>query len=93
LGTTVQVVDRALTTYWRRIFHNDPIEPVYVVYFFESVVDQPSTKHHRHIHLIPRFLSLRLLLSLDSGKPGVDAWKVPRVIEESTFPHQYDRGP
>lgn len=90
--TTVQAVDRALTTCWRRTFPNDPLELVYVVYVFESEVDPTPTKHHMHIHLIPRCLSLRQLLPPDSRKPGVDARKVPRVIKESTIPRQYQTG-
>lgn len=53
LGGNIQRVERALRSYWSFRFESDPIQRVYVVYFFESFFNSPPTEYHLHIHLIP----------------------------------------
>lgn len=76
LGPNIHAVERVLSDYWQAIFH-DPIERLYVIYFFEG-----GGKYHIHMHLIPRFESLESRLR---------AWDTPRATSSATFPAQYRR--
>ncbi len=78
LGPNLQDVDHVIAQYWAMTF-NDPIERMYVVYFFESAASDPF---HLHIHLIPRFTSLETRLR---------AWEIPKATMSATFPAQYRR--
>jgi diadenosine tetraphosphate (Ap4A) HIT family hydrolase len=96
LGSNLRTIDTLLTEYWQENFKNDPVERVYVVYFFESVFDEPSSKFHLHIHLIPRFMSLDPLLReypqrrTDPGYPStINAWTMPFITSREQFPRQY----
>ena len=63
LGENIQKIDSALQAYWQEHFSNDPIKRVYMVYFYESVYDEPTpTSFHLHMHLIPRTQRLDRLL-------------------------------
>lgn len=76
LGPNISAVERVLSEYWKQVF-NDPIERLYVVYFFEG-----CGPYHVHVHLIPRFASL---------EPRLHAWEAPRATTSATFPQQYRR--
>src|SRR5215831_1791213 len=55
LGENTHQVETALTSYWQANFPCDPLERMYIVYYFESVFDEPKHEDfHLHIHLIPR---------------------------------------
>ena len=89
-------IDTLLTEYWQENFKNDPVERVYVVYVFESVFDEPPSKFHLHIHLIPRFMSLDPLLRecpqrrTDPRYPStINAWTIPFITSREQFPRQY----
>lgn len=95
LGGNLQRIDNLLTEYWQENFKDD-VERVYVVYFFESVFDQPPSKFHLHIHLIPRFLSLAPLLReypkrrTDPEYPStINAWTIHLITSREQFPRQY----
>ena len=89
LGGNIQKIDIALRQYWSIRFPDDPIERVYVVYFFESVFDKPKpTEFHLHIHLIPRAKSLDPLLRKADGSTII-AWNIHKLGKRRDFPQQY----
>jgi diadenosine tetraphosphate (Ap4A) HIT family hydrolase len=91
LGTNIKNIDSALQKYWSMHFKTDPIERVYVVYFFESAFDQPPTKFHLHIHLIPRTKKLRKLLRRKKDSKII-AWNIYRLSNLKNFPTEYKIG-
>ena len=76
LGPNIAEIQKTLGLYWQETF-GDPIERLYIVYFFESQREEPF---HLHIHLIPRFKSL---------EPRLRAWKAPYATKSATFPDRY----
>jgi diadenosine tetraphosphate (Ap4A) HIT family hydrolase len=79
LGKNIQNIDLALRQYWSLKFPSDPIQRVYVVYFFES------EGYHLHIHLIPR--SKKLGQDNPSEKA---AWKIYTLAPcWNGFPGEY----
>lgn len=89
LGHNIKLVDKALTDYWSKRFPSDRLERVYIVYFFESVFDEPPTKYHLHLHLIPRTKRLGKN-KLGKGKPSHNAaWKIPELSFNAWFPTEY----
>jgi diadenosine tetraphosphate (Ap4A) HIT family hydrolase len=76
LGPNIHAIDKALSDYWQQVF-GDPIERLYVVYFFEG-----GGPYHFHIHLIPRFATL---------EPRLRDWEAPRATASATFPERYRR--
>ena len=79
-GQNLKELDALLTGYWEEHFSDDPIPRVHVVYFFESVFDQPPTEFHLHVHLIPRTKQLdRLLREYPSRSttPGTSSASMP----------------
>ncbi len=94
LGENIQKIDIALGNYWKKYF--EPLERVYVVYFFESVYAKPEPeKFHMHIHLISRPKSFDKLLreynvsnSIESSSPN--AWRIPTLTKyKDMFPEKY----
>ena len=61
IGRHIKDIDEALRHYWEQTFPEDPIERVYVAYFFESAYDWPPSKHHLHFHLVARPRCFRAL--------------------------------
>ncbi|MFC1767939.1 hypothetical protein ACFLZ2_05310 [Candidatus Margulisiibacteriota bacterium] len=80
LGPNIKDIDDKLRSYWKKnkAFRHDPIERVYVVYFFESGLE-PNNKHNLHIHLIPRPVSLQLM----------HGWKIYDATKQPEFPKRY----
>ena len=96
LGRHIQNIDMALRQYWSIHFDEDPIQRVYVVYFFEGVFDvpRPKKKFHLHMHLIPRPVKLDKLLreELKDGKgTGINAWNIYKLHCQQEFPVEYRR--
>ena len=94
LGKNIQILDGLLTQYWKHQFPKDPIERVYIVYFFESAFETPAVAEtfHLHIHLIPRFESLNVSGALhreEDGKSWADGWWVPCLRQRGTIPEPY----
>jgi diadenosine tetraphosphate (Ap4A) HIT family hydrolase len=77
LGPNIAKIEATLKAYWLDVFR-DPIERLYVIYFFEG-----GGPYHPHLHLIPRFQSL---------EPRLRAWKAPCATISATFPARYRRG-
>lgn len=76
LGGNIQDIDIALRSYWSTAFPKDPIERVYVVYFFEGVFDRPKPQpYHLHIHLIPRTKKFAHALRTEDGST-INAWDI-----------------
>ena len=89
VGRNIQQIDEALRAYWQRNFRDDCIERVYIVYFFESVFDDPQTKWHLHIHLIPRTVKLGKG-KYGKGKPSENAaWGTVQLTSKWWFPEEY----
>jgi len=78
LGPNIRAIDRAITQYWKEEY-SDPVERLYVIYFFESADEEPF---HLHLHLIPRFRSL---------SAEMRAWKVAKATKNKLFPSTYTR--
>ena len=89
LGTNIAELDRGLKIYWINTFADDRVRLVYATHFFESKFETPQ-EWHMHIHVIPRFNSLEVLMPYnDRTIRGADAWKVPTVTTSALFPSQY----
>jgi diadenosine tetraphosphate (Ap4A) HIT family hydrolase len=88
LGKNISGLEKGLRAYWLQHFPNDRLELVYAIHFFESQFD-PNEHWHMHVHIIPRFESLKLLMPYKSGAVGADAWKIPTVEKQEGFPRQY----
>lgn len=96
LGSNLQALDRVLTQYWTLQFPDDPIDRVYVAYFYESAFEDPPEPkpYHLHIHVIPRFRSLARpgALRIKKGtQTWNDAWQVPHLAERMMIPEPYAR--
>jgi diadenosine tetraphosphate (Ap4A) HIT family hydrolase len=78
LGKNIQNIDTALRQYWSIKFPDDPIQRVYVVYFFES------EGYHLHIHLIPRSEKLGC-----EDPEEYMAWKTFERTKKDRFPQEY----
>jgi len=94
LGGNIQDIDIALRQYWSIHIPEDPIERVYVVYFFESVFDEPKRElYHLHIHLIPRTKkfadSLRLTKKDVSEIVGWNIHTLQAMKGELAIPSKY----
>ncbi len=76
LGPNIQNIDRVVSDHFSSTF-SDPVERMYVVYFFESASTHP---YHLHIHLIPRMRTIENRLR---------AWEAPRATKSATFPNRY----
>jgi len=88
LGRNIQLIDKALRNYWSKNYPDDPIERVYIVYFFESAF-HPSEHWHLHMHLIPRTKQLGRFKS-GYGKPWeVAAWNIANLPNQYWFPPEY----
>ena len=86
LGPNTTLIDKALRAYWVEHHKEDPIERVYVVYFFESAHEWPPSKYHLHVHLIARPQSLR---GLQSNGESLTGWRLCDVKKHSSFPLRY----
>jgi len=84
LGPNIKQVDKALDNYWKEKFPHDPIERVYIVYFFESAFGKQPEEWHLHIHLIPRTKKLGR-----NNPADVAAWKMGKLTNERWFPNEY----
>ena len=85
LGKHIKKIDQALQAYWKDNFPADPIERVYIVYFFESVFDSKPTEYHLHIHLIPRTKAMDILLreEVEGEKiTTINAWKIYKLTTD-----------
>ena len=80
LGSNIQKVEAALRQYWLKNFPSDPIQRMYVVYFFESIFDPKPDKYHLHLHLIPRTVRLGRLLRRYSCDGSIHAWSVSQIV-------------
>ena len=80
-----------LRHYWEIRFPSDRLERVCIVYFFESVFDEPPTDYHLHLHLIPRTRKM-----VGSKHPSdAAAWNILKLTKSKEFPNEYqtkDRG-
>lgn len=86
LGPNIKRIDKALHTYWKNNFPEDPIERVYVVYFFESAYEWPPSKYHLHLHLIARPRCFRGLQRNGDSQVG---WRLYDVKTHPSFPVKY----
>jgi len=83
LGPNIGRVEKALKDYWCERFPSDPLQRVYVVYFFEEAF-HPKGEWHLHIHLIAR------TKRLGRGEPWeIAAWNVRKLPKEPWFPADY----
>lgn len=57
----IQNIDKVLRKFWSKNFKKDPIDMVYLVYFFESLFEKQPGSSHLHMHLIPRPKSFKKL--------------------------------
>jgi hypothetical protein len=96
LGPNIKRLDALLTRYWLEHFSDDPLRRVHVVYFFESVFDEPPTKFHLHIHLIPRTEQVGPSLeeyptrsTTPGSAAGINAWRIPKITGSALFPERY----
>ena len=79
LGSNIQNIDMGLRQYWTIQFPKDPIERLYVVYFFES------EGYHLHIHPIPRTKKLG-----QENPSEKAAWKIYTLAPcWKGFPREY----
>lgn len=94
LGPNVRDLDACLTQYWRLHYPKDRIKRVYVVYFFESAFQKPREREpfHLHIHIIPRFHSLKKgLRRKNNGVSWADGWRIPKLAKKNPVPERYCR--
>ena len=92
LGPNIKALDAALCGYWSHDFPDDPIDRVYVVYFFESEFTEPRKEKdfHLHVHLIPRFRSLaRALSRTKDNVTWNDGWRIPCLKDNGAIPEPY----
>ena len=94
LGRNIQDIDIALRQYWS-IHFKDPIQRVYVVYFFEGAFDEPKRElYHLHIHLIPRTKKFAHTLNKKKRGSEIVAWNIYTLREEMkklcAFPSRYE---
>ena len=98
LGEDIKKVELALRSYWEAQFPADKVKRVYVVYFYESIYNEPTpTGFHLHIHLIPRTERLGKLLRECQQSPSdpkikhssIFAWGIYRVTRHCDFPDEY----
>lgn len=97
LGKNIKKVDSALRDYWQTEF-NDPIQRVYIVYFFETAFKVPQKEmFHLHIHLIPRPHSFDKLMREFGYKEGemtsrIHAWGIYKLSQyREIFPAHYTK--
>ena len=96
LGMYIKKVEIALYEYWAKSFQSDPIERMYVIYFFESCFDKPTPSlYHLHIHLIPRTKRLGdLLRQYTNDSSSILAWDIYKLSRHrDTFPYDYQIHP
>lgn len=98
LGENLQKIDLSLRQYLAIKFGDDPVQRVYVVYFFESAFEKSSDKYHMHIHLIPRterFLHLTIRIEKTRGIEKVEdnvqliAWNIHQLSGHKDFSREY----
>ena len=87
-GKNIQLIDKVLRLYWSEIYPDDPIERLYIIYFFESRF-VPSEHEHLHCHLIPRTRKLGKNNKGDYKPWDVAAWKIAELPNQSYFPDEY----
>jgi diadenosine tetraphosphate (Ap4A) HIT family hydrolase len=98
-GPIVKNLDSLLVRYWRETFYpEDEVKRVHLVYFFESVFDEPPTDFHMHFHVIPRTIKTGRLLRVypkRSTEPccpsDLNAWMTPDITASEFFPPEYRR--
>lgn len=78
VGALVRMAEAGLRRYFHRV-HADPLERVYLVYFYESAFE-PDCAYHMHCHLIPRTQTMPL-----EGR----GWGAPRAATLPAFPPRY----
>lgn len=78
LGPNIHKVEKYVCMYWKQTYAGDPIEKLYVIYFFDG-----GDPYHVHLHLIPRFKHMDTKLQ---------AWNVPEATMSATFRSEYQRG-
>jgi len=83
LGPNIKRIEKALLKAWSKTFPKDPIQKLYVAYFFES------SGYHLHIHLIPRTRNVAPVLRALSKHDTVDAWRTPKLSSHPAFPEAY----
>lgn len=88
MGKAIQDVEKRLKAYWKTEWPNDPLERLYVTYFFESVFDNQPNEYHLHIHLIPRTKRMR---SLITRQGSVNCWDIYKISKMDGFPEEYFR--
>lgn len=86
LGPNIQKIEKELRGYWTNTFPEDPIERVYVVYFFESAYEWPPSGYHLHFHLIARPRSFR---GLQRNSDPLVAWRIHDVKTHPCFSMKY----
>lgn len=86
LGPNIKRIDEALRGYWEKTFPEDPIERVYVVYFFESAYEWPPSGYHLHLHLIAR---PRCFRGLQRNGGSLVGWRIHDVKTHPSFPVKY----
>jgi hypothetical protein len=94
LGPNISSLDGGLRAYWRLQYPSDPVEKVYVVYFFESPNEDPppNERFHLHIHVIPRFKSLdHFLRCQPTGPTWPDGWEVAKLTKAGKVSEPYQR--
>jgi len=101
--SNIQNIDKGLRKFWSKNFKKDPIELVYMVYFFESLFEKGPDSYHLHMHLIPRPKSFRKLkifsdvkCNTKSGNVIVEkittepiGWRIYLASKCSNFPPKY----
>lgn len=91
LGPNIKRIEKALLKAWSKSFPKDPIEKLYVAYFFES------SDYHLHVHLIPRTRKVAPVLRAlskpkhDTEEKFVDAWRTSDLSSHPAFPKAYQK--
>jgi diadenosine tetraphosphate (Ap4A) HIT family hydrolase len=85
MGNVIRKVKSGLKNYWSQEWPNDRFDRLYVTYFFDSVFDNNPTEYHLHIHLIPRTMKTRSLISKEGR---INCWEISKM---PNFPEEYFR--
>ena len=88
MGAAIRELTKGLKNHWKKEWPEDRLDRVYVTYFFESVFDNNPTEYHLHIHLIPRTLKMRSLVSTEGS---INCWEIYRISKMDGFPEEYLR--
>lgn len=90
MGKNIAHIDQVLSDYWRLKFPNDPLERIYVTYFFDSVFNAMPSPYHLHMHMIPRTQRIKELI-LDNG--NIICWDIYKAAKNVRFPREYIKTP